>query len=92
MRFVRRLLRLDIRFDSQILLGSLLCSQVCSLVWEFDFQEMIGAVANALGREVKVFVSPAAIMEPTGSSNRPEGRIGHLLCAIRVFNFCFELF
>lgn len=36
--------------------------------------EMIGAVANALGREVKVYVSPAAIQgaEPTGSSRRPE--------------------
>lgn len=36
---------------------------------------MIGAVASALGREVKVYVSPAAIQggEPTGTSRRPDG-------------------
>jgi tether containing UBX domain for GLUT4 len=35
---------------------------------------MIGAVASALGREVKVYVSPAAIQggEPTGTSRRPD--------------------
>ncbi|KAG0585035.1 hypothetical protein KC19_3G252500 [Ceratodon purpureus] len=35
--------------------------------------EMIGAVAKDLGREIKVYISPAAIQsaEPTGSSVRP---------------------
>ena len=44
--------------------------------WHGDlFQEMIGAVAKDLGREIKVYISPAAIQsaEPTGSSVRPGG-------------------
>lgn len=44
-------------------------------------QEMIGAVAKDLGREVKVYISPAAMQsdEPTGSSQRPEGGTAHFL-------------
>jgi len=59
---------------------------------------MIGAVANALGREVKVYVSPAAIRgsEPTGSSRHPEGRICTplfmLLGVMRLVQSSFLLF
>ena len=50
---------------------------------------MIGTVAKDLGREVKIYISPAAIQsaEPMGSSHRPEGGTAHPFNGIQSMRF-----